>query len=240
MTATVKDITVLALNPEQMRPAQESLVRWADDKLRALTADAEEQSRAMEEAARTPFTNQRSQWRRELDKTAKLITFYVKVRDALRAGYIIVPDFPVDVFAVRTDADTPEGSVTWSRRPWRREGVFVERSRALASGEGAYVSPAVAHSTRAFTEPDGKGGEVQRYEITATEFRDVAIPSRLVRPEILDATNKALALKLFDELGLVGRPRQDPIIVGKIVDPRDPSTRRVSFFVAWWLDTATL
>jgi len=32
---------------------------------------------------------------------------------------------------------------------------------------------------------------------------------------------------------------KDPIVVGRLLDPRG-NRRCVSFFVAWWLDTATL
>ena len=234
------DLTVLALTPAQMRPAQEGLIAWAQEKLRALNAEADEQDRAMEDAARFPFSNQRAQWARELNKTTKTIAYYDKIRQALEAGYIIVPDFPVDVFAVRTKTETPTGSYTASYP--RREGTaFTQQAKALPPGEGRYVSDDVRGEGEEVKTKDAQGREVTKYRYTASEFRDVAIPARLVRPEILDATHRALLLKVFDEVGLVGQPRQDPIIVGKIIDPRDKyKQRRVSFFIAWWLDTATL
>lgn len=239
MTDTA-DITVLALTPEQMRPAQDALIRWVGDKIRAINAEIDEQGRALEEAARTPFTNQRNQWTRELNKSKRLLTFYEKVQEALEAGYIIVPDFPIDVFAIRTKASTPSGSKTFSDRYDRGGHMFEQSAQALPSGAGQTVSPDPLVRYHDIETVDASGRPIKSRNYWADEFREVSLPARLVRPEILDATNKALTRKLFDELGLVGQPKRDPIIIGRIIDPREPRHRRVSFFVAWWLDTRSL
>lgn len=237
-----EDITVMALRPEQMRPAQEALVVWADERLRALNNDLAEQERNRDGAAATPFSGQLAAWRAQINKTKRVITFYEKIREALDAGYIVVPDFPIEVFAIRTDAAKPVGEET--SHEWGRP-VFEQHAKLLPAGQGKYVSPrpTVEHGEDR-KEKNAAGHEIVWRDWWATEFREVAIPARLVRPEILDATNKALMLKVFDEIGLVGAPKRDPIIVGRILDPRDPhnwiNRKRVTFFIAWWLDTRAI
>jgi hypothetical protein len=49
-----------------------------------------------------------------------------------------------------------------------------------------------------------------------------------------------MALRVFDEMGTVtNQSGRDPIVVGRLLDPRG-NRRCTTFFVAWWLDTATL
>lgn len=234
--ARVDNPQFYALDPEQLAHAQTGLVAWAEEKVRTLRAQFEEQGRALEDAARTPFSNQQAQWRRELNKTGEVIDFYEKVRDALAAGYIIVPDFPINVFAIRTDADAPSGETV--SHTYHRRMEFPQAPGVLPAGEGRNVAPIPATRHEDFkNEKD----EIRRRWV-ATTFREVAFPARLVRAEILTATQKALALKVFDEVGMVGTPRKaDPIVVGKIIDPRDKyRQRKIAFFIVWWLDTATL
>lgn len=246
LTEEPEDLTVLALSPEQMAPAQERLIAWVGDKLRALRSVQDEQGRSYEAATRLPFSDQMASWRRELDRTTREIGYYERLEVAMGAGYLVVPDFPLDVFAIRTKAKTPTGSQTGNS--WRP--TMLQQPKALPPGEGRYVSPRPVVEGTSDKVPDGKGGEMTQWYWEAVEFRDVAIPVRLVRPEILSATARAMALKVFDEIGLVGpvRPvvtrgfKGDPIIAGRIRHPRyrshDP--RGATFFIAWWLDTRTL
>jgi hypothetical protein len=68
----------------------------------------------------------------------------------------------------------------------------------------------------------------------------VDFPLQGVMPEVLRATSRAMALKLFDQLGVVlNNGGRDPIVVGQLLDPKGNS-RLVTFFVAWWLNTDTL
>ena len=81
----------------------------------------------------------------------------------------------------------------------------------------------------------------------ADRFVDADFPFKLARAEIREATDKAMGLKVFDEVGVLPRTRKaDPIVCGRVIDPSKPIYHRsspregVTFFVAWWLDTRVL
>jgi len=85
---------------------------------------------------------------------------------------------------------------------------------------------------------DGKPIIKTRY--TSADYDVVDFPVSVVKPSILKATQQAMALKLFDQMGIVqNQVGNDPIVVGQLLDPRG-NRRCVTFFVAWWLDTASL
>ena len=87
---------------------------------------------------------------------------------------------------------------------------------------------------------DGK--DVERHAYEAVDYDDPDFPVVLVKPVVLDATRRAMALRIFDRIGVVTGRKQDPIVVGEIIDPRTNlrwshrSQRRVTFFIAWWLN----
>lgn len=65
-------------------------------------------------------------------------------------------------------------------------------------------------------------------------------PFLAVKPAVLAATQNAMALRVFDEIGTVQNSAgRDPIIVGRLLDPRG-NGRVSTFFIAWWLNTADL
>ena len=76
-------------------------------------------------------------------------------------------------------------------------------------------------------------------EYWAKEFKDIDFPFKLAKPQIMEATAAAMALKVFDQIGCLPQFRApDPIICGQILKPKD--RQPVTFFIAWWLDTKTL
>lgn len=80
------------------------------------------------------------------------------------------------------------------------------------------------------------------------EWREVDFPITMAKPEIMQATTRAMALKIFDQFGILPaeanrtgpRPKGDPLVVAQIIDPRPTSDRRVTFMIAWHLDTRVL
>lgn len=63
------------------------------------------------------------------------------------------------------------------------------------------------------------------------------------KPKIMEATTRAMALKIFDDFGILPEERkQDPLIIARIRDPRSTAYnhRFVSFIIAWNLNTSTL
>jgi hypothetical protein len=82
-----------------------------------------------------------------------------------------------------------------------------------------------------------KGDEIETYYKTrADKFQEPGLPTAKVKPQVLEATSKALQEKIFDEIGLI-RHNADPVIVGHILKDQYKYT---SFIIAWWLDADTL
>jgi len=65
----------------------------------------------------------------------------------------------------------------------------------------------------------------------------------MAKPRIMEATSRAMALKIFDDFGILPAQRKgDPMIIARIIDPRSRSysDKHVSFLITWHLDTRTL
>lgn len=234
----VEHMELVALNPGELAQAQSHLIDWCRRKIGELVndrADAEERLRVTANTAlhTDAFT-------RQVNKAKQEIVYYQKLVTALEAGYLIIPNLPMSLFAVRTKRVNPSGEAYHGA--WNVPDV---RPQALPQGEGRYVSPRPTVSSRKETEwneQQKKDVEVTLYE--AADFREISFPVALVKPSILEATKHALALKLFDEVGIVNNqePKADPIVVGRIRHPqwRNWNQRQTTFFIAWWLNTRSL
>lgn len=227
---------IIALNPGQMAEAQSTTMAWIDRKL----ADAEAEYKEAEGIRGTlsAYGLRVDPAERQLDKAQRRINFYTKVKAALDAGYYIIPPFDIQLFAVRTDRAAPEVQ--------RDEYLHKNReqpARALPIGAGQYRNPtpivsAIDIETRpGYTDPS-KTREVTIYG--NTDWRDeLDMPLRALKPELIEATGRALELKIFDALGIAPAYRAaDPIIAGQIKRPDGKGV--LTFFVAWWLDEADL
>ena len=61
----------------------------------------------------------------------------------------------------------------------------------------------------------------------------------------MDATAAAMAMKIFDRIGVVPQTRRkgyrgDPIVLGQITRKEGWQTKTASFLIAWYLDPRTL
>jgi hypothetical protein len=223
---------IIALNPQQMQEAQAQTTGWIGAKL----ADAQQDlSIAMETFESLHKAGLRTKPAEAIAvKARRRIKFYEKVKAALDEGYYIIPPFDIQLFAVRTDRATPDDD---GPRHWVKD----QRGRSLPVGEGFYANPAITRSQV----------DVRKDPIGEGKTRDVAIyrndnwpdgidmPVRALKPQLIEATGRALELKIFDALGIAPAYRAaDPIIAGQI---RRPDGKGVlTFFVAWWLDEADL
>ena len=194
------NIEVVALSPGEMAQAQASLVDWCHAKIAEVggeVADARERVRVTTGSALESDT-----FTRQVTKLSKTLTFYAKLLSALKAGYLIVPNFPINVFAIRTNRVNP------SEHAHRyRYNVADQAPMMLPEGEGRYVSPRAHVARRSTTVVDPKTKEeTETPEYYAEGFLEIGFPAVLAHPKVLEATKQALALKLFDELGLVGAP----------------------------------
>lgn len=238
--ATVSEnITVMAETPAEMQNANQSLIEWCKAKMKALNADHFELFAAYTHAVEHKWKS--STLKRHADLALKRVEFYNKIKKALELGYYIVPNFPVTVFAIRTDKKSPlklMSTTSWSERE--------QKAPALQEGEGDYKNPLPEIYEQTSTVPDpqkpGENKKVTKY--WAHDWLALDFPINMAKPRIMEASSRVMALKLFDDLGVLPSPyhKADPVIIARILDPRStPYSRRyVSFMVAWALDTKTL
>lgn len=237
-----EDLEVTAFTPKEMRDANTALIQWCERKITAMKAEADELVSAFKQAVEKKWKS--STLKRHSELAAKRITFYEKIKAALEAGFYIVPNFPVDLFAIRTERDKPNrklyiGNYTASALH------FKQSAQILPAGVGEYKSADPLVKTDIDERKDGDR-TIKKYIETAEEWGEIEFPVQMAKPQIMEATSRAMALKIFDQFGLFANGTGDPIIVGEIIDPRSPSylahnnRRRVSFIIAWRLDTKQL
>lgn len=238
------DAVLVAHTPAEMRVANEYLVAWCDRKIDALSKEAADLTENIAIAAKRKWAT--TPLERARNRVAKQVTFYEKIRAAVQAGYCILPDFPIDVFAIRTSRQAPRENLTRGHGSGSQPNV--QETNAPDIGEGVYVSPTARTKSRTLPNPAATSQTPEwQKKITerwAAAFQDADFPFKLAKPRILEATDRAMALNVFDELGVLpARPQADPMVIGRIVC-RDGSARwqrkTLSFLVTWFLDTRDL
>jgi len=227
---------IIALNPGQMAEAQTTTVAWAEKKLAAAKAELDEAD-GIAHTMRT-YGLRVDPAERQMDRAAKRVRYYEKVKAALEAGYYVIPPFDIQLFAVRTDRVTVDGKLSEYPHESREQ-----QARALPIGAGRFANPvpvvsAVDTQTKPAYGDPSKTREVTIY--AATDWRDeIDLPVRAMKPTIIEAVGKALDEKIFDALGIAPAYRAaDPIIAGQIKRPDGKGV--LTFFVAWWLDESDL
>lgn len=230
-----ENTTVVALTPAEMVPAQAELVAWCDRKIQALSDESDElelhQKLALENGWKTSVVTA------NLNRTARRITYYQKMQVALQAGYLLVPNMPVDVLAVRVKNANPPGKTSQYPYPHHHQ---AQPQASLPAGEGRYVDETLIHRDDSYTTSVPGKEPVRHQAYTDAEYDEVDFPFQTMKPVVLQAAARAMALKVFDQIGQVQNSGgQDPILVGQLLDPRG-NRRRATFFIAWWVDTKTL
>lgn len=128
-----------ATDPLQMKAAQGDLKAWLEQKLAVLEHDIVEANAALSEAKRNGWATAAltSARNRAVDDE----TFYNKILMAVDAGYTIIPDFPISVFAVRRGEADRRASHTWFGRPGE---TYLDRpveTDSAPAGVGEYRDP---------------------------------------------------------------------------------------------------
>jgi hypothetical protein len=226
---------LVACDPAEMARAQGNLIEWAIKMQHSLDLEAEELRKAHEVAVANKWGN-RGILVSQLKRAEKRIVFYGKIESALRSGYLIVPNFEMSVFAIRTERSFPRGG--W--RQWGSDSSkYQQVSGILPAGEGDNVSPnpKLDHCATPYTDEQGKARV--RHEYMPVEFEDVDFPMEVARPVVMETTARALKLRLFDEIGIAKDAsairRGDPMILGRLRNPR-PNRPDVTCFIAWYFD----
>lgn len=236
------ELQVSAFTPQEMLDANQSLIRWCDRKIMSMRAEATELLEAFNQAVEKKWKS--STLKRHADIAEKRVSFYEKIKDALKQGYYIVPNFPIDVFAIRTKKDKPRRCLTigtYEPSSWN----LKQSPQLLPTGEGDYKPSTPLSTTEKDITKEGNNTKTTFFK-EATEWGDVEFPIQMAKPTIMEAVSRAMAFKIFDQIGLLAQGTGDPVIVGEIVDPRsvnirhNQNSKRVTFIIAWHLDTRTI
>lgn len=246
-----------ALNPAEMQAAQGDLKTWLEQRLAVLERDIVEANAALNEARRNGWATGAltSARNRAVDDE----TFYNKILVAVEAGYTIIPDFPISVFAVRRGQEPKQELQTY-------DGVRSAAGTALGrpvtsdcapAGVGDYRNPQPAtwEQTRENTlaTPENKQ---PRYYTTITRYNHpaapISFPVTSARSPVMRATAKAMKEKAFDQVGVclpttavadgrrvVQRSARagDPLIIGQVLRKNEGGRQKVvSFIIAWHLN----
>lgn len=233
---------LIARSPMELEKAHDVLLDWCEGRIAEAKQALKQEEEALE-IAQSKHWNLRgikSRIRREKG----LVLFYGKIKQAVEAGYFLVPNFAMDVFAIRTSKARPRGGVHVSRGSWARAGSFPQNAERLPLGEGEYQSPDPAVASETDKEKNEKGELVKVVESWPDEWAPPDFPFQLATPAVMTKTGEAMALKLFDEVGIARDEwdtgnRSDPMILGRLRDPR-PNRIGVTFFIAWGLDLRSL
>jgi len=227
-----RPMTVIARNPGEMKVAQQHLIGWANQKIEYIEQDLAELERNLSMAQKYHW--RREPWRARINKARRKIEFYQKVKAALEAGFCIVPNFPVDVFAVRTTKAKPKrGKDKWAHN------LPTPTTNSPPIGDGQYVSTDTIVE-KSETKLDKDNREIVLW--SNKDFDLVDFPFAFAKPEILNDTGKAMALKIFDDIGALPprKRRGDPVVVGRIVMKEGYFEKCVTFLISWFIDTDQL
>lgn len=243
--AMVPSFHAVAVNATEMAESKSQIKLFLEEKVAEIGLELAEMTAALEVAilrkwAHLPLKNQ-------VRRIGKRKLYYDKLLAAMNAGFVIVPNMAVDVFAIRRQDDDPSWSYDHgsSKHGFNSASPTVadDKAQELAIGVGDYQSPLVEFSETRRIEGEG---ENKIYHVTQKSegFKDIEFPLAAAHPVVMNATNRAMVMKIFDRIGIVPqthrRLRGDPIILGQIVMRNGYTEKVASFLIAWHLDMRTL
>jgi len=238
-----EEVFVAARTVQEMNIAQVALVKWADKKIAKLKEEKKAADVNLELAKTRKWAT--DPFKRISALAQKKTEFYEKVKAALEAGYTIIPNMPMDIFAVRTTRKSPKEhrnsiATQFNGRAWVKD----QETNHPPLGEGKYVSNRALEEANTWERKDKEGKIIPMETRWAEEFQEeIDFPFKLAKPVVLNATAQALALRIFDEIG--GAPpkqsrRGDPMVIGSISYKQGYSEKRISFLVTWFIDSKDL
>lgn len=234
------NLRLVALDPAQLQNSQKQLIDWGRAKIASVKGEIADLTDNLAIAKKAKWNTARP--KAHLRMAEGRLIFYEKLEAALMAGFFIIPNFPCDIFAIRMGRIGPTSpSIVRTENYPNYYRPVDQKPELMEAGSGDYVNPEPAFSNASWpVTVDGK--EKHHNEMTLHGWKDVDFPFVLAKPQVLNATQRAMALKIFDELGVCPQTQKsDPLVVGIIQAPkRRFAQKQVSFLVAWWLDTEVL
>lgn len=220
-----------ASNSEDMAKAQSGLSAWLTRKIKEVRKELYEVRQSLKVAKERKWSS--APFQRQMNRIQSMSKYYCKLLAAVDAGYVLVPEFPVDIFAVRLN----RSNTGWGTGPLESDKLEV--------ADGRYVN-AEAKKRLVGIEPN----QFWRND----EFQEVTFPLVAAKPHIMQATAEAMEKKIFDEVGIVtgtstyGPKRSatintygDPLIIGVIkANKRGYVEKRCHFLIAWHVNVEDL
>jgi len=236
----IRDLRLVATTPDQLAVEQQKLIAWCHRKLADIGADIEDLETNLEHARKQKWKT--STITSALNRERAKLEYYFKIREALVAGYFIVPNFSAEVFAVRTTRSA-NGDANSTTLSYATPGIDPISPPPEAQGKGTYVNPQQEVERWVEDEENAKGEKVTRKFVEAVAMNfEIDFPFALAKPQVMEATQAAMALKIFDDIAVLpARERNaDPMVVGIIRRKVGYTVKRCTFLVAWFLDAETL
>lgn len=232
-----------AENADEMAQCQNGLIQWAKSKIEEVRKEAFELKVAFDHAVKQKWSS--GILKRHAVLALKRQDFYERMLTALKHGYQIVPSFPVTAFAIRTDRKKPLKMMSTYHH-----GSHTQTAEGIPAGEGDYKNPFPVVLQRTITAATVTTNEKVNY--WADAWKDLVFPFSMAKPKIMEASTRAMALKIFDDLGILPgysahegtrAPQGDPLIIARLKYPKRytyQTERHISFIVAWHLDVSDL
>jgi hypothetical protein len=242
--ASPRDLRLVAENPNQLAHEQHRLIEWCKGKVADLRAHSEELQSNLESARAHKWKT--STLASAVQRENARVAYYEKMLAALQAGFFIVPNFDAEVFAVRTNRSAPpfktNDVVTSSR--WDQPRLDDLRLPPAQIDEGVYVSPRAEEIREEVAAPSATNKDLIHKFVESGDFiTAIDFPFALAKPQVMSATQAAMALCIFDDIAVLPRSQRtnaDPMVVGIIRRKEGYNIKRCTFLIAWFLDTETL
>lgn len=245
----IPETHLVATSPVEMEASRDEMKAHLEQKLTVIERDIVEANAALNEARRNGWATGvlLSARNRLVDDE----TYYNKILAAVEAGHTIIPDFPIQVFAVRTSKPDRANSYNTTDR-----GLHAPaKPDCSPAGAGEYRSPDPEVDTTwgtSYVNSEGRTVHPHVSHRTGRPSGPITFPSHTARSPIMKATAAAMADKTFDQIGVclpvatapAARQVQtraaragDPLVIGQVVRKAEGSRQKVvSFIIAWHLN----
>ena len=234
---TGNDLLVIASQPQELAEGQAAIIVRAKELEAEAQKELSEANILIDRCSHAHVDVKRPKMLRK--RAESRLTYLSKMREALEAGYVIVPNFPGETIAIRVKRDNPKFQQKTSTCNYPQ--IDDAKSEELLAGEGKYVDPAPLEHRSRFDTTDEKGKDITRfYTRTGSWDDEIGLPVEFLKPTIVEMTGNAMARKLFDEIALTKDSKirdGDPMVLGRIRDRKNK--KMMTFLIAWFIDTKT-
>ena len=246
------ELLIVATNPDEMLQAQLNLIDWAANAKATAQKELTEYEALLAGAVQSKISQ--VPYKRLIAIAQGQIDYFNKMELLFRAGYFMVPEFPMNLIAIRTKRLSPKTREQVKR--WNTDHHAVP-SEHLPAGIGEYVSSSALCREWDVEEKRADNSTRKTRMIEQYGYDKISPPVAFMRPKLLNALDQALQAKVFDEIGILLpqrpaaphrgapirtiQPNPDPMLFGTITRKETGNKIfRTQFLIAWWIDTKTI